>query len=307
MKAKYIIGILAILFSVLSCKKEEKVVNPQLETYLNSNADLSLFNALLQKANIENFKTGTGPFTWLAPSNQGFTEAGINADSINKMSSGTANYLIMYHILNRSLTTYDMISNFSVPRTTQGGQNMFTGRRGNDYFANGRKISATDKMVANGVVHILSRFNTPPPLRGTLQALLNASTEHTLFVAALTKANLWAQFNTASIFTVMAPTNDAMIAEGYTSTTVINALSGTSLTTLTNNLRYHYFLGRRIFSNDLYDGTSPITGVASKFLTISGNGTKVKGNANAAAFNISNNDRLATNGVIHTIDGFLKY
>ncbi len=77
-------------------------------------------------------------------------------------------------------------------------------------------------------------------------------------------------------------------------------------TALSIILSYHVLNGR-IFSSDLTDGESAPTLKTGSFVTIgvSSSGVTVKGNNSPTASNVIKANIVATNGVIHVIDGVL--
>jgi uncharacterized surface protein with fasciclin (FAS1) repeats len=302
------VGILLLLSVVIftSCKKEDEVVvYPSLDSYSTTKGNLTIFKAALEKAQLQSFKDGPGPFTWIIPTDSAFTAASITLDSLNKMTPGQVNYLLMYHLINAFVTTPDMVGQNSFPRTTQLGANAYVGQFNNAFFINGSKLTSTDNLVSNGVVHLTSRVNIPPNLKGNIQAMLTSSNQHSLFIAALTRAGRWTVVGSTSVFTIFAPTDAAMIAAGYPTTTYINTLPVASVDSL---VRYHMFSGPRLFSNDIGNKTTPGTFVGTSFTLVGSNdGGKIKGRANATAFDITKPDILGTNGVVHFINGVLKY
>lgn len=304
----YIFLIITVAPFVSSCEKEEKTTKlPSLDEYLSSQTDLSIFKQAIEKAGLQSFKDGPGPFTWLAPTNAAFTAAGITADSINKMTQGAVNYLVMYHLINGSVPTLEMIANNSFPRGTllgnTGSTQVFLGRKLPDYFVNGSKITSPDNNLSNGVVHIINRVNIPPALVGNVQTILTTSGKHSLFIAALTKANRWTQFAGTSTFTILAPTDEAMIANGYTAA----AITAATVPSIDSLVRYHYFNSLRLFSNDFNNSLTPQTALgATKTILAVNDGTKLKGQKNSAPVDIVGIDRLGVNGVVHTIGGVLK-
>lgn len=303
-------GIFLIIATLFSCNKNNASSTdaPTMDAFLQANPNLSLFSKALDKAGLESFKTGPGPFTWFAPTNEAFLAASITEDSLNKMTSGQANFLLLYHLVNASLNSENLIAVNSAPRSTQLGSThqIYFGSVNGETYINGTKIISRDNRVANGYIHIINRFLVPPVLKGNIQIILQASPNHTLFVQALTKASLWSLFSSLSIYTIFAPTDAAMIAAGYTST-FIAAATGTSLTTLTTAMKYHYILNIRFFTNDLIRTSLPSTAAGSGFyITPSENGTKIKGKNNSAPVNIGTPNLLGTNGVVHIIDGVLK-
>ncbi len=103
---------------------------------------------------------------------------------------------------------------------------------------------------------------------------------------------------------MFAPTDAAMTAAGYTTTSI----SAAPVTTIDSLVRYHMFSGTRIFSNDIGNKTSPGTFLGTVFtLTGSNDGSKIKGKTNPSAFDIIRPDIVATNGVVHVINGVLRY
>jgi uncharacterized surface protein with fasciclin (FAS1) repeats len=311
-KITFLICAAALSFS--SCKKEEAaVVLPDLDTYLQKTSNLSTFNAAIQKAQLDDFKKGPGPFSWLAPTNEAFTAAGITADSLNRMTPGAASYLVMYHILSSTssppvaVLTNEMIAQFSVSRATQlGGTLAFMGQKGSDFFVNGSKITSRDNLLSNGVIHVIDRVNTPPQLRGTIQSILQRTGQHNLFIALLNRANQWTQLSSGT-FTVLAPTDAAITALGapFNATSTINTIPVADATRIT---RFHMFSGARLFNNDFKDGLSPSTMQGpGRSIRITNNGSRLAGplNTTPIEFGGTLRDVLGTNGVVHSISGVL--
>jgi uncharacterized surface protein with fasciclin (FAS1) repeats len=311
-KISFLVCAAVLLFS--SCKKDEATVTlPDLDAYLKTQSNLSTFNAAIEKAQLSDFKKGPGPFSWLAPTNDAFTAAGITADSLNRMTQGAASYLVMYHILSSgsnpptAVLTKEMIAQFSVSRATQlGGTLAFMGQKGNDFFVNGSRITSGDNRLSNGVLHVINRVNTPPQLRGTIQAILQKTGQHNLFIALLNRASQWAQLS-AGTFTVLAPTDAAITALGapFNSSTTINTIPVTDATRI---VRFHMFSGARLFNNDFKDGLSPSTMQGpGRSIRITSNGTGLAGPLNTAPvqFGGTLRDVLGTNGVVHSLSGVL--
>jgi len=313
---KLIKNILFVCTAVLllaSCKKEEPVVLPNLDTFISNQSNLSTFNAALTKANLDEYKKGPGPFSWLAPTNDAFAAAGITADSLNKMSPGAVSYLLMYHVLRsndnpaKNVRTNEMISRFSVSRATQLDALAFMGQKGNDFFVNGARIVSANNIVSNGIVHIIDRVNTPPVLRGNVQSILQGTGKHTLFIALLTRASQWAQL-TGGTFTVLAPTDTAMIAAGAPFNT-LTGINGLSVADATRFSRFHMFSGARLFNNDFQDGLTPSTMQGpSRTIRVTNNGARLAGPNNTSPIEFGGNlrDALGTNGVVHSIAGVLQ-
>ncbi len=298
---KLILGI-GVLF-LASCKKNAEVVAlPSFDDVVKQQS-LNMFNTAVEKANLQDFKKGGGPYTWFAPTDAAFIAAGITTDSLNKITPSALSYLMVYHLLNERRVGADMIATSSVSRTTQLGTNIYNGLYNGKYYVNGGRISISDIFITNGVIHVTEAFLTPPQLRGNIGAILNSTGRHTLFIAALTRAGLMAQFSTTTVFTVLAPTDAAMTAAGYT----LANIATTPTTVLADFCRHQYFNNVRLFTNDLAATTSFATALGSnKYVATSADGTKVKGVSNLSPVNITIFNRLGTNGVVHEIDGVLR-
>ena len=309
---KIFIPLIVAMFYLQACDNndEEVASYPTMDTFLNSKPELSMFSQALDKAQLQTFKNGQGPFTWFAPSNEAFIAAGITQDSLNKMTAGQISYLLLYHLINPTtipivpVYTTDMVAQSSFAKASQIGQNFYLGKLLDSFYMNGFPMTSLDNRVDNGVVHITSAFNIPPNVRGNIQTILNSTGQHSLFIAALTKASRWTALGSTSVFTVNAPTDAAMTAAGYTSA----AIAAAPVSRMDSLVRYHMFSGSRLFTNDLGNGTSPGTFLGNTKTIVSSNfGRRLKGQGNATPVGVIVPNILGSNGVVHTIDGVLRY
>lgn len=290
--------LLSASFLISSCEKDpETTPLESADQVINSNPDLSLFKAALARTGMTMFTQGGGPFTFIAPTNAAFNAIGITSEAqINAADSTLLVNILTYHVINGRRLSVEIPVGPNAPITTQGGLSLYASKNTNGIFLNGAKLVSPDIQVSNGVVHISNEVLLPP-LVNALQAL-QVNPDYKLFVQAITKAAVTTSF-TANPSTVFAVNNAAMIAGGYDSTTIAN----TAAATLSPIMRYHVANIRR-FSSEMVNG--PIKMVQGTNVEISANGTKIKGTTNAAPFNITANDFIVTNGVIHFIDGVLK-
>jgi uncharacterized surface protein with fasciclin (FAS1) repeats len=306
MKKLFSIALLSVF--LFSCEKEEeKPSYPSLTEFLNSRPDLSIFNAAINKAGLETFKDN-GPFTWFIPNNNALLSRGITLDSVNRTSQGLASYFVTYHLLRNLTKSTDMVAYNSVPRSSQQGTQFFVGGGSGSYFINGTKVIDADNNISSGLVHVIDRFNTPPNLIGNVQTILSSSGKHSLFIAALTRTNRWAQF-TGSTFTVVAPTDSAMTASGFTASVIAGFPLNGQNNRLDSAVRYHYFNSARYFSNDLTNRVTNPTALGSgRTIQCLPAGKQLKGKTNATPIDLTATDILGTNGVVHFIDKeVLKY
>jgi uncharacterized surface protein with fasciclin (FAS1) repeats len=135
--------------------------------------------------------------------------------------------------------------------------------------------------------------NMPSPSSTTITSQVSASSSFTLLKAAVVKADLATILDGAGPFTVFAPTDDAFIASGITSS-VISSLPADKLKSI---LLYHV-----VASKILAAGVP--AGPNAKVVSASGDSFFVTNNLNGVFVNglkVTTADLLASNGVIHTV------
>ena len=295
---------LAVLIALFftACDKEDSpaAATENLDAKIAANANLTLFQAALEKTRLNTFTEGGGPFTIWAPNNAAFNALGVNtAADLNTIDSNLLVQILTYHIQvgNRSFVEIPFGPNANM--VTQGGFTQYASRKqGGSAYINGAEVIEADIRATNGYMHVINAVLIPPFLT-TAQALAQ-SPNYARFYQALVKTGTATATNPLTIFAVP---NTVMIAAGYDSTTIANAAS-TALTTLTSIMKYHT-VNKRIFAPDFVPG--PLMTVQGTNVTISKTGgLTVKGTSNPAPFAITPNNLITTTGVIHTINGLLK-
>lgn len=296
--------LLAATVLITGCEKnDDSTPVNTVDTLMSTTPNLTLFKAALARTGLDTYTKGGGPFTYFAPSDDAFKATGINtAADFAAIDSNLLARVLAYHIMAGKRTLVEIPAGPNAPATTIGGLALYASKNDKGDFINGAKIVKADILGSNGIVHVIDHVLVPPFT--TMLATLSANPDHKLLVQGITKAALSATFTGTTVYTVMAPTNAAFTAAGFDSTAIAN-LSGTALTNFTAMLRYHLIPGR-FFSSEFKAGTLKTLQGTGLPMTVTG-GPKVKGPANPAAFNITATDFLASNGVIHTIDGVLRY
>lgn len=294
-------ALLVVLFFT-ACDKEDspEAATENLDAKITANPDLSLFQAALEKTRLTTFTEGGGPFTLWAPNNAAFNAIGVNtAADLNKLDSNLLVQTLTYHIQtgNRSFVEIPFGPNANMG--TQGGLTQYASRKqGGSAYINGAQVIEADIRATNGYMHIINAVLLPPLL--TTPQVLAANPNYARFSQAIAKTAVTVTTNPMTVFAVP---NAVMVAAGYDSTTIAN-VTGASLTTLTNIVKYHV-IPKRIFSPDFVAGTLA-TSLAGASVTISTTGgLTVKGKNNPAAFTITPNNIISTTGVVQSINGLL--
>ncbi len=312
---KSVNGVVHIIDKVLVPASISRFVNTVVEpAYFNKNFTTLIAAVTAASPSILETLLSSSKKTLFAPTNDAFTAAGITA----LPSRATLDAILAYHVIGSEVKASQLPANAAPANsaiTTLGGVFYLSNRGSNGVFINGRtRVTATDIMADNGVVHVIDRALLPPSqtIAQIATALSSASSgaEFTQLVAALARvpALLNAASATSSNLTVFAPT-DAAFRALYTALGV-TGINDIDLSTLTAVLQHHIVsspttVTGRVFSSDLVTGNVPALNSnlnisATAGTVTSGNGTMANISANAALVNV-----LGTNGVIHTINKVL--
>ena len=293
-------------FSVTSCEKD--AATPTIAAVVIDGANFTLLEKALIKADLVATFQGAGTFTVFAPTDDAFKAAGIDEAFIAANTKETLAAVLKTHVLSTKVLSTAIVTGDNTSTATLNG-NVFITKNTAGVSVNGAKVTSADVAASNGVVHVIDRVLFPTAL--DVVATAQASSIHTLLVAAIVKAGLVTTLQGAGPFTVFAPNNTAFEALGAPYNTVANiqGMNATQTAALKDILLYHV-VAARVFSTNLKAGTVG-TALATKSVTVNlDSGVKVTGGTAAnvanvvtspvARFNIS-----ATNGVIHTIDKVL--
>merc|ERR1712166_1637657 len=202
-----------------------------------------------------------------------------------------------YHVVGAAALSTDL-SDGQMIGTVEGKS--VTVHIGDGIKINDATVVMADVMATNGVVHVVDGILLPPaPANGpTMNIVELAQSVDTLstLVAAVVAGDLVTTLSSPGPFTVFAPTNVAFAA--LPAGTLNALLKPENKATLVDILTYHV-VGAVALSTDLSDG-QVIDTVEGKSVTVHiGDGVKI----NDA--NVVMADVMATNGVVHVLDGVL--
>ena len=308
-------GVVHIIDKVLVPASIARFVNTVVEpAYFNKNFTTLIAAVTAASPSILETLLSTSKKTLFAPTNAAFTAAGITT----LPARATLDAVLAYHVIGSEVRASQLPTNTSPANsaiTTLGGVFYLSNRGSNGVFINGRtRVTSTDILADNGVVHVIDRTLLPPSQTiaqiATALSTVSSGAEFKQLVAALVRvpALLDAASSASSKLTVFAPT-DAAFSALYTALGV-QGINDIPLNTLTAVLQHHIIsspttVNGRVFSSDLVTGSVPalngnLTISANSGTVTSGNGTVANISANPALVNV-----LGTNGVIHTINKVL--
>jgi uncharacterized surface protein with fasciclin (FAS1) repeats len=254
----------------------------------------ALVSALTQ-ANLVATLQGDGPFTVFAPTDQAFTDAGIDLSTFDTDEENqTLVDILTYHVVSGSVLSTDLTDGMTA--TALNNDELTFAVSADDVKVNDAQVSSADVIASNGVIHVIDKVLMPPADLQDIPTIAQGTGVHDSLVAALTKADLVSTLQGDGPFTVFAPTDQAFTDAGID----LNSFdTPEEIDTLKDILLYHVVSGS-VLSTDLTDGmTATAINTDELAFTVNADGVKVNG------VPVSSADVIASNGVIHVIDKVL--
>ena len=265
-----------------------------------ANSDFSYLVAAVLRAstgatNVAEILSSGGPFTLFAPTNSAFIDAGFaTINDINAADPDALTAILTYHVVPGRVFSSDLTNDATA--ATANGAKVTIGVSPSGATVKGKSnesasnITAANIMAINGVVHVIDKVLLPP---GSITSQVVATSALSLLEAAVVKAELASTLDGAGPFTVFAPTDDAFIQSGITSSTIE---SKTKLE-LQSLLLYHV-LPAQVMAADVPAGPN------AKVITAGGDSVFVTSNSSGVYVNgisVIQADIEASNGVIHLL------
>ena len=252
--------------------------------------------AALSKASLVSTLQGDGPFTVFAPTDQAFTDAGIDLDSFTTDEDiAVLADILLYHVYSGAVKAADVTDGLTVTMVN-GDDASFTVTNGT-VMVGDATVTAADVMASNGVIHVIDTVLMPPAdLVNDIPTIASGTGVHTALVAALTKADLVTTLQGDGPFTVFAPTDQAFTDAGID---LDSFTTDEEIATLADILLFHVYSGA-VNAADVTDGLSVtmVNGDDASFSVM--DGTVMVGDAT-----VTFADVMASNGVVHVIDKVL--
>jgi uncharacterized surface protein with fasciclin (FAS1) repeats len=132
-------------------------------------SDFSTLVAAVQAAGLVNTLSGPGPFTVFAPTNAAFaallTELGVTQQAL-LANTTLLTAVLTYHVVPGRVLKADITA--GAPITTVQGETFTIAASGSDLVITDRrnrasKITATDVLTSNGVIHVIDKVILPAP------------------------------------------------------------------------------------------------------------------------------------------------
>ena len=252
----------------------------------------TLVSAVVQAELLETLQ-GSGPFTLFAPTDQAFTDAGIDLASLNTIEGKAAlTDILLYHVVSGEVPSSAVTECMSAT-AVNGNTLSFT--VGDGVMVNDATVTLADVGTSNGVIHVIDKVLTPTDSPNNIPRTAQCTGIHDSLVAAVVQAELLETLQGPGPFTLFAPTDQAFTDAGI-DLAALNTVEGKAA--LTDILLYH-----------VVSGTVPSSAVTECMSATAVNGQPL-------AFTVSDGvmvngatvtlaDVNTSNGVIHVIDKVL--
>ena len=259
--------------------------------------------AALSQAGLVEALQADGPFTVFAPTDQAFTDAGIDLASFNDdESNATLADILTYHVYSGAVQSSAVTDGLTV-EMLNGDNASFTIADG-VVSIEGATVTTADVIASNGVIHIIDKVlmppaDTPDEPANDIPAVASGTGVHTALVAALAQADLVSTLQGEGPFTVFAPTDQAFSDAGIDLSTFDTPEENE---TLVDILLYHVLAGA-VPSSAVTDGltVTMVNGDEASFTVEPDSGTVLIGDAFVTGADVE-----ASNGIIHVIDKVLS-
>ena len=253
----------------------------------------SLVAAVIQ-AELLTTLQGDGPFTVFAPTDQAFTDAGIDLAALDTPEGKEAlEDILLYHVVGSNVPS-SALSDGMVATAVNGDDLTFDLTSG--VMVNDANVVTADVATSNGVIHVIDKVLMPPADPVDIPTTAAGTGIHNSLVAAVVQADLLATLEGDGPFTVFAPTDDAFTAAGI-DLAALDTPEGKQ--TLSDILLYHV-VASSVPASAVTDcmSANAVNGQPLSFTV--GDGVMV----NDA--NVIQADVIASNGIIHVVDKVLS-
>ena len=234
---------------------------------------------------------GTGPFTLFAPTDQAFTDAGIDLAALDT-PEGKAVWKTS------SCTTWWLKRAFvRVMGHVRGCRQRSAARRSpvdGGVMVNDATVTMPDVSTSNGIIHVIDKV-TPTDAPNDIPRTASCTGNHTSLVSAVVQAGLLETLQGDGPFTVFAPTDQAF-ADAGVDLAALDTPEGKDA--LSDILLYHV-VGANVPAANVTDCMSATT-VNGHPLSFTVSDTVVVNGATVTAADVP-----TSNGIIHVIDKVL--
>ncbi|MEC7589652.1 MAG: fasciclin domain-containing protein, partial [Candidatus Thermoplasmatota archaeon] len=252
----------------------------------------SLVAAVIQ-AELLTTLQGEGPFTVFAPTDQAFTDAGIDLTALDTPEGKqTLSDILLYHVIASEVPSSAVTDCLSADTVNTNPLSFTVDNSG--VMVNSATVVTPDVQTSNGVIHVIDKVLLPTATPNDIPRTAQCTGNHSTLVGAVIQAELLATLQGEGPFTVFAPTDKAFIDAGI-NLAALNTEEGKAQ--LTDILLHHVYISEAVLSSQITDGAT-LSMANGDNITISvTDGSVMIGDATVTLADVA-----TSNGVIHVVD-----
>ena len=153
-------GVIHVIDKVLM-PPADPVVVPDIPSIAASTGVHDALVAALTKADLVATLQGEGPFTVFAPTDQAFTDAGIDLDTFTTEEEiAVLADILLYHVLSGAVPSPDVTDGLTVAMVN--GDNASFTVTADGVTIEGASVTTADVTASNGVIHVIDKVLMPP-------------------------------------------------------------------------------------------------------------------------------------------------
>ena len=274
----------------------DKVLTPPVDipaTAQTTGIHDSLVAAVIQAGLLTTLQ-GEGPFTVFAPTDQAFTDAGIDLEALDTTEGNAAlSDILQYHVVPSEVPSADVTDCMSADAVNTQPLS-FTVADG--VMVNDANVVLADVVTSNGLIHVIDKVLTPTDTPRDIPRTAQCTGSHDSLVAALVQAELVTTLQGDGPFTVFAPTDQAFTDAGID----LAALDTPEGKATLSDILLHHVVAGEVPASAVTDGmlATMVNGDKAK-LSVTGDVVSISGATVTGA------DVATSNGIIHVIDKVL--
>ena len=235
---------------------------------------------------------GPGPFTVFAPTDQAFTDAGIDLNNFNTdEEKATLTDILLHHVYAGEVASAD-VSDGMMATMVNGDDVKFSVSSSGTVSVGTATVTLADVQASNGIIHVIDTVLIPPT---DIPTTAQSTGIHDSLVSAVIQADLLATLSGDGPFTVFAPTDQAFADAGID---LADFDTPEGKAALSDILLYHV-VSANVPAADVSDCMKADAANGQPLSFTVGDGVMV----NDA--NVIMADVISSNGLIHVIDKVL--
>ena len=118
--------------------------------------------AALSHVGLADTLTGDGPFTVFAPTDQAFTDAGINLDDFDtEEENNTLSDILLYHVISGAAVDAANVTDGMTAEAANGDTLSFTVTN-DSVIVGDATVTSADVEASNGIIHVIDKVLMPP-------------------------------------------------------------------------------------------------------------------------------------------------